>query len=50
VVAGTLVAKEKNPRPTSSLGQEIYAIMVPHAIFAFHSISSFFGVNSFLWS
>jgi hypothetical protein len=50
VGAGTLVAKEKNPRPTSSLGGKIYAIMVLDEISAFYSISFAFGVNPFLWS
>jgi hypothetical protein len=50
VGAGTLVAKEKNPRPTSSLGGKIYAIMVLDEISAFYSISSAFGFDPFLWS
>jgi hypothetical protein len=46
---GSLMAG-KNPRPTSSLGRKIYAIMVLDEISAFYSISFAFGVNPFLWS
>jgi hypothetical protein len=48
--AGILVAKEKNPPPALSLGREICAIMHVHEIYTFHSVSSVFGVNPFLWS